>query len=131
MHLISDELTWDSDHKSNSRNSSLRQKGRIPNITIDELELYEPKKINTVNEMIVECEENEEGEQVKRIYPGSDKLESLIQQRQLVDQMMNQLKDTDGVKSNSFRDMVNNNKSQKEENDIILENQDEYMFGDS
>jgi hypothetical protein len=129
--LISDELTWDSDHKSNSRNSSIRAQGRIPNLTIDELELYEPKKINTVNEMILECAENEEGEQVKRIYPGSDKLESLIQQRQLVDQMMNKIKDTDELKSSSFRDLLNQNKSHSNKNDIILENQEEYMFGDT
>lgn len=132
MHLHSEELTWDSDRKSSSRNSSLRKKGRIPNLTIDELELYEPKTINTFNEMIIECEETEEGEFVnKKLNKQEKKLETLKQQRQLVDQMINKLKDSDEVSTGSFREQTNNKSIQEEKEDIILENQDEYMFGDS
>ena len=82
--------------------------------------------------MIIECEEIEEGELInKKLNKHEKKLETLKQQRQLVDQMINKMKDSDEVSTGSFREQVHNKSFQEEKDDIIFENQDEYMFGDS
>lgn len=123
---LHDDITWRTKDSSDSRSSSLRKSNRLPKITIDELELYEPKKINTVNEMIIECEETEEKE---------DEIKSKgSRNRTRMGDIMHKLHNSDEVKPRSFKSLyairTERSRSLSRGKDIILENKEEYSSED-
>lgn len=86
--------------------------------TVDELERHEPQKVTSVNEMIKECEENEEGFPHKRV-------------RGRVEKLLIKIQENDEVKSQSFRDLLragteNTSRSGKQ----IIEETDEFSSDD-
>ena len=118
-----DDLSWDSINFGAKRKGSLR-KNNLPKLKIDELELYEPKIIKTMNEMIVECDELEENEN------KSKELQNFINKRQKVDGIISQLIGSDEIRSKSFNSLkiLKSDRSipQPVTKNVILENLDEY-----
>ena len=102
---------------------SIRKKITLPKLTIDGLELYEPKKINTLNEMIVECEELEENEEDRHSF------KNIIKKRQRMDDFICNLQKSEEVKSNNLNNLVlqsERSRSVSRGKHIIVENQEEY-----
>ena len=99
----------------------------LPKLKIDELEFFEPVKIKTVNDVIFECEEKEEKEDIKHVKPS---LLSLRKKRRKIDFVMKQLRNSDQIKSKNLEHLFslktyNINRIKKQRN-IIFENKDEY-----
>ena len=87
------------------------------------MKLYEPKKIKKMNEMILECEETEENENVNKY------LKTFRNKRQKVDGMISQLIKSDDLRSKSFHSLKIYNSDRTISNtktkNVILENLEE------
>jgi len=97
-------------------------------LKIDELELCEPKKIKTMNEMILECDENEEKECDNKY------VKHFINKRQRVDGIISQLIKSDDIRSKSFQSLKNlksdRSLTKRTTKNVILENLEEYSSED-
>jgi hypothetical protein len=123
-----DDSSWDSANLGVLRKNSLSKKNPLPKLKIDELELYEPKKIKTMNEMILECDENEEKECDNKY------VKHFINRRQRVDGIISQLIKSDDIRSKSFQSLKNlksdRSLTKRTSKNVILENLDEYSSED-
>lgn len=128
MSKFNDDSSWDSANFRNPSKNSLRKKNQMPKLKIDELELYEPKVIKTMNEMIVECDEVEE-------HDTEDKhLKTFKSKRQRVDGIFSQLIKSDDIRSKSFQSLkiLKSDRSlpRTQNKNIILEDLDENSYED-
>jgi hypothetical protein len=99
----------------------------LPDFKGDELDFMEPIKIKTINAVIVECEEQDEKEDLKNV---KKHLMCLKNKRKKIDSVMNQLRKADKSKVKFLNDFcsLRSDKalSSKVARSVILENQDEY-----
>lgn len=113
------------------KNSGWRRKKKLilPNFKSDVLDLFEPVKVKTRNDVIFECEEKEEADEKKDLKKD---LLFLRNKREKVYSVMSQLRKSAEIKFR-LKGEYSPRKSDdsllgKKTRSIIFENQDEYYF---
>lgn len=111
---------------SNKRKNSFG----LPNITIDEVELNTPKKVNKRDEMIIECEEQEEQKPIIESQKIQNDIQNLKVRNLIFDNMMEKYKHSDEVYDETLEEVLSHKREIEEElepDDVIEENQEEYI----
>lgn len=110
IHYNSDETSWNFDHNLNPKQSSLHEKGKIPNLSVDEIEFFKPKRINTVNEMIIECEETDENDCKNFDNPLKTDINDLKIKNKIFDKMIKKYKNSDEINDKNISDALSHKK---------------------